>query len=157
MRARQQLSFFLTVLGIAVLGGACGGGADKGSDSAASPAASGAAPGASGAQTPDPGGKVITVEMVTDAEGNNVFMPHDFEAHRGDVIRYTLVQGVHNAHFLPDSNPGVQGLPPAGPLLQLPGQTYDVKVTWGPGKYFYQCDPHALLGMVGRIEVEEKE
>src|SRR5687768_9089712 len=123
MRARQQFSFFVAALGIAMLGAACGGGAERGSDSAASPAASGAAPGASGAQTPDPGGNVITVEMVTDEEGNNVFVPHDFEAHRGDVIRFTLVQGVHNAHFLPDSNPSAQGLPAAGSLLQVPGQT----------------------------------
>jgi plastocyanin len=70
------------------------------------------------------------------------------------VIRYTLVQGVHNAHFLPDSNPGKPGLPPAGPLLQVPGQTYDVKVTWDAGSYYYQCDPHALLGMVGRVTVK---
>jgi plastocyanin len=156
MRARQQLAFFLAALGLSVLGAACGGG-ETGGDSAATPAASGGAPEASGAKTPDPGGKVITVEMVTDEEGNNKFVPAEFEAHRGDVIRYTLVQGVHNAHFLPDSNPGVQGLPAMGPLLQMPGQTYDVKVTWGPGKYFYQCDPHALLGMVGRVEVEEEK
>lgn len=157
MRARQQLTFFLAALGLTVLGAACGGGGEKGGDSAATPATSGGAQGgASGAQTPDPGGKVITVEMVTDEQGNNKFVPANFEVHRGDVIRYTLVQGVHNAHFLPDSNPGVQGLPEMGPLLQMPGQTYDVKVTWGPGKYYYQCDPHALLGMVGHIEVEDK-
>jgi plastocyanin len=34
-------------------------------------------------------------------------------------------------------------------MFQLPGQTYDVKVQSPPGRYFYQCDPHALLGMVG--------
>ena len=106
-----------------------------------------------GAVTPDPGGKVIEVEMITDEDGS-YFKPADFEAHRGDVIRFKLVQGVHNAHFLPDSNPGRAGLPPAGALLQLPGQTTDVKVDWEPGSYFYQCDPHALLGMVGRVQVE---
>ena len=156
MRARQQLTLFLAALGLSVLGAACGGGGETGGDSAVTPATSGGAPAASGAQTPDPGRKVITVEMITDAEGNNKFVPAEFEAHRGDVIRYTLVQGVHNAHFLPDSNPGAQGLPAAGPLLQMPGQTYDVKVTWAPGKYFFQCDPHALLGMVGRVEVEDE-
>ena len=112
------------------------------------------APGAGGAQTPDAGGKVIEILATTDAQGNNVFQPADFDASRGDVIRFKLGQGVHNAHFLPDSNPGKQGLPPAGEMMQLPGQTYDVKVTWAPGTYFYQCDPHALLGMVGHVTVK---
>jgi plastocyanin len=77
----------------------------------------------------------------------------NFEARRGDVIRYTLISGVHNVNFLADSNRGKSGLPAAGPMLQLPMQRYDVKVTWDPGRYFYQCDPHALLGMVGYVTV----
>jgi len=97
---------------------------------------------------------VIVVEALTDEQGNNVFRPAKVEAHRGDVIRFTLKSGVHNVHFLPDSNPGKQGLPAASDLLQLPGQTYDVKVTFEPGHYYFQCDPHALLGMKGRLEVE---
>jgi plastocyanin len=40
-------------------------------------------------------------------------------------------------------------------MLQLPGQTLDVPVTMKPGHYFFQCDPHALLGMVGHLEVED--
>lgn len=126
------------------------------STQAATAAAPAAAPAAGGPQTPDAGGKIIEILATTDEKGNNVFVPADFEAHQGDVIRYTLGQGVHNVHFLPDSNPGAQGLPPAGEMMQLPGQTYDVKVTFAPGSYYYQCDPHALLGMVGRVKVEEK-
>lgn len=103
--------------------------------------------------TPDAGGRVISIEMETDAQGNNIFEPATIEARTGDVIRYILVTGVHNANFLADSNPGKQGLPPAGPLLQLPGQTYDVKVSFDPGNYYFQCDPHALLGMKGRVTV----
>lgn len=122
-----------------------------GAQSPDTPAAS--APAAAGPQTPDAGGKVITVTATTDAQGNNVFQPADFDANPGDVIRYTLGQGVHNAHFLPDSNPGANGLPPAGEMLQLPGQTYDVKVSFAPGTYYYQCDPHALLGMKGHVKV----
>lgn len=104
--------------------------------------------------TPDAGSKVITVEMKTDEQGNNVFVPAHFDADRGDVIRYTLVSGVHNANFLPDSNPGKSNLPPAGPMLQLPQQTWDVKVTLEPGTYYFQCDPHALLGMIGHVTVK---
>ena len=131
---------------------ACGGDRAPADETAASQPAS--ATSASGAASPDAGGKVILVEMETDAAGVNKFEPATFTAKRGDVIRFTLISGVHNVNFLADSNAGKAGLPPAGPMLQLPMQTHDVKVTWEPGSYYYQCDPHALLGMVGRVTVE---
>lgn len=112
------------------------------------------APAATGPQTPDPGHRIITVEALTDDQGNNVFRPAQFEAHRGDVIRFTLKSGVHNIHFLPDSNPGKAALPAASDLLQMPGQTYDLKILLEPGTYYFQCDPHALLGMKGHVKVE---
>jgi len=68
-----------------------------------------------------------------------------------------LKAGVHNVHFLPDSNTIKTGLPPASDLLQLPEQTYDLVVSMQPGKYYFQCDPHAALGMKGHLEVEEKD
>lgn len=135
----------------ALMAGACSGGGEKMESHAPTSTPSGAV--TTGPQTPDPGGKIIDVEMETDAQGNNVFRPATFEAKRGDVIRYTLVSGVHNVNFLPDSNPGKAGLPPAGQFLQLPGQTHDVKVTFEPGRYYFQCDPHALLGMIGHVTV----
>ena len=105
--------------------------------------------------TPDPGGKIVSVQMMTDDQGNNRFEPAEIEVHRGDVIRFTLKTGVHNMHFLPDSNAVKDGLPPASQLLQLPGQTVDFKVTLAEGKYYFQCDPHAALGMKGELEVEK--
>jgi plastocyanin len=58
-------------------------------------------------------------------------------------------------HFLPDSNTKVTGYPTAASdFLQLPGQTYDLLVSFGPGKYFFQCDPHAALGMIGHLNVQ---
>jgi plastocyanin len=42
-------------------------------------------------------------------------------------------------------------------MLQLPGQTYDLVVSMQPGKYYFQCDPHAALGMKGKLEVEKKD
>ena len=107
--------------------------------------------------TPDPGGKIVVVQMLTDDQGNNRFDPAEIEAHRGDVLRFTLKTGVHNIHFLPDSNSIKDGLPPASTLLQLPGQTLDLKVTLKEGKYYLQCDPHAALGMKAKLEVEDKE
>lgn len=135
---------------------ACGGNAPASGDSApASPTvAAPATPAAAGPQTPDPGRRVITVQLIADDKGSR-FEPNEIEAHRGDVIRFTLSLGVHNVDFLPDSNPGVQGLPAPSDMLQLAGQTYDVKVTFPKGHYYFQCDPHAALGMRGHLEVED--
>jgi plastocyanin len=115
--------------------------------------------GASAAATPTPAttqvatGKTIVVELFSDAQGN-YFKPAKIEAHHGDIVRFTLKSGVHNVHFLADSNPGAVGLPPMSDMLQLPDQTYDVPVTFAKGHYYFQCDPHALLGMKGHLEVE---
>lgn len=147
----------ITLLGAALIAGivACGG--EKPAENTHTPSIGTQQPAATqtaGPQTPEPGHQVIVVEAMTDEQGNNRFSPDKFEAHRGDVIRFTLKSGVHNVHFLADSNPGKQGLPAASDLLQLPGQTYDVKVTFEPGKYYFQCDPHAVLGMKGHVKVE---
>ena len=150
---RRALAATLIAVGVV----ACGGGEGKTGEetgqaaSTASPSVAAGSP-----QTPDPGGKIITIEMLTDEQGNNIFRPAEFEAHRGDVLRYTLVTGVHNVNFVADSNPGQPGLPPASALLQLPGQTHDIKVTWNPGRYYFHCDPHALLGMKGWVTVENE-
>ena len=104
--------------------------------------------------TPKAGGKIIVIEATSDEKGN-YFTPKEIEAHQGDVLRYTLKVGVHNVHFLPDSNPGKKDLPPASEMLQLPGQTIDIPVNFEPGKYYFQCDPHAALGMKGHLEVEK--
>ena len=68
-----------------------------------------------------PTGKIVTVELNSDEKGN-YFEPATFEVHWGDVVRFTLKSGVHNVHFLPDSNAGKSNLPPAD-MLQLPAQT----------------------------------
>lgn len=117
----------------------------------AAPAAGGGAPSVPASATPT--GKIVTVELSSDAAGN-YFKPADFEVHRGDVIRFTLKSGVHNVHFLADSNAGKSGLPPASDMLQLPDQQFDVPVNFEPGTYYFQCDPHAALGMKGHVKVE---
>ena len=104
--------------------------------------------------TPDPGGKVVTVELYSDAVGN-YFKPAEVHAKAGDVIRYTLKVGVHNVHFLADSNAGRSSYPQsASDMLQLPGQTLDLAVKMPAGSYYFQCDPHAMLGMKGHLVVE---
>jgi len=142
-----------TILGLvaaSILAVGCGGkeNASPATESSGAPAAA-----AGSGPTATPTGKVVVVEMSSDAEGN-YFKPAKFEVHRGDVIRFTLKTGVHNVDFLPDSNPGKANLPLASDLLQLPDQTVDVPVNLLPGKYYFQCDAHAALGMVGHVEVE---
>lgn len=126
----------------------------KGEKAAPADTAAAAAPTAGGEVKPAAGGKVIVIEATSDEKGN-YFTPNEIEAHRGDVLRFTLKLGVHNVHFLPDSNPGKTGLPPASEMLQLPGQTIDIPVNLAEGKYYFQCDPHAALGMKGHLEVED--
>lgn len=126
---------------------ACGG--ERTSDGSPAEAPAG---GATAAPAAD--GDVIEIKLITDEQGNR-FEPAEIEAEQGDILRLVLVSGVHNLHFLPDSNPGATGLPPASDMLQLPGQTFDIPVTMKAGHYFFQCDPHALLGMVGHLEVED--
>jgi len=109
---------------------------------------------ASNSTAPTTGGKTIEVKLITDGTSSR-FEPNKIEAHRGDVVKFVLQVGVHNVHFLPDSNPGKTNLPPASDMLQLPGQTYELPITLAPGKYYFQCDPHAALGMTGHLEVED--
>jgi plastocyanin len=101
-------------------------------------------------------GTVIEVKAITDDQGNR-FEPNEVEAKPGDVLRIVLVTGVHNLSFPPDKNPGAQGLPGPSDMLQLPGQTLDLPISFGPGEYAFQCDPHAALGMTGKLKVEEEE
>jgi plastocyanin len=151
---KERVFVALSIAAFAAL--ACSSG-EKGAttDTVAAAAPMAAPPAAPGAPaSPAPGGKVIVVELISDAKGN-YFSPSEIEAHKGDVIRYTLKVGVHNVHFLPDSNTIKEGLPPASEMLQLPGQTYDFLVNLPHGKYYFQCDPHAALGMKGHLEVED--
>lgn len=128
---------------------ACSGGQEAAaSTSSREPAAEAAA------AAPAPTGHVITVEMSTDGTGN-FFTPAELTAKRGDVIRFVLGAGVHNVNFPADSNGGAKNLPPASTLLQLPGQSIDIPVNMEPGRYYFHCDPHALLGMVGHLTVTE--
>ena len=152
-----RISYLVTAV---VLLAGCGGGEQKApADTGVKQPTAGGAPAATpgwgpGPLTPDPGGKVIPVELYTDGAGN-YFKPAEIHAKPGDVIRYTLKVGVHNIHFLADSNGGKSAYPATpSDFLQLPGQTWDLAVKMPAGNYYFQCDPHAALGMKGRLIVE---
>ena len=114
---------------------------------AAQPAAAG------GPVQPAPGGKIHEVTLTSNEKGN-FFEPNEIEAKQGDVVKFILKVGVHNVNFLADSNPGKAGLPKPSDMLQLPDQEYELYVGFTPGKYYFQCDPHALLGMKGHLTVK---
>jgi plastocyanin len=137
---------------LAIAAAACSGEKKEAENESAEHAAQPATQSSSAAAT----GDTIIVEATTDGTGN-YFKPNKIEAHPGDVLRFVLKMGVHNVHFLPDSNTIKTGLPPASEMLQLPGQTYDLVVAMQPGEYYFQCDPHAALGMKGRLEVEKED
>jgi plastocyanin len=101
----------------------------------------------------DAPGRVIEVRLVTDDRGNS-FEPAVIEAHRGDLLRFTLVSGVHNVHLMAAANGDSAGFPARSELLQAPGQRIEVPVTMAPGRYTFQCDPHSPLGMVGTLTVD---
>jgi plastocyanin len=100
-----------------------------------------------------PTGQVIEVRMVTEGATNH-FVPAEVTAKKGDVIRFVLESGVHNVSFAADPNAAAAGLPSPSAFLQQPGESYDVAVTFPAGKYAFQCDPHAVLGMVGTLTVQ---
>jgi plastocyanin len=144
-------TFSLLLVASTVLLAACGGEAPA--PSTDTNPADAATPSESASTLPARTGTVHTIEMIMDDSGN-YFKPAEVTAKPGDVLKYVLVSGVHNVHFVADSNPGVRGLPPAGPMLQLPGQTDEVVVPDAVGKrLFLWCDPHALLGMIGHVNV----
>jgi plastocyanin len=98
-------------------------------------------------------GDVITVEM--HGVGGQWFEPSEFTAKPGDVVRFVLVSGVHNASWPSDRNPAGVKLPESTPYLQAPGQTHDVVGDLPSGEYGFVCDPHIPLGMVGTMTVVE--
>lgn len=150
MRRSSRVSFVAFPATLVLLL-ACGGGEQKAADTATPAPAP--PPAAAGQLTPKEGKQVVRVEMVTDDQGNNRFVPNEVTATEGDVVRFTLVQGVHNVNFVADSNKSVT-TPPPSEMLQAPGQTHDFLVEWKPGRYYFQCDPHALLGMTGHLTVK---
>ena len=153
MNRKSHIRMMLSGISLALVAAACSSEKKEGAEKeGAEHAEHAAAPGAA-ASVPLTGDTIL-VETWTDATGN-YFKPNKLEAHRGDVIRWVLKQGVHNVHFLPDSNTIKEGLPPVSEFLQLPGQTYDLVVSLKEGRYYFQCDPHAALGMRGHLKVDD--
>lgn len=164
----------LPILGLLALAAACGGG-DKTDDTAATtttdgtaasgtptvtttPSATPAAPAAGAPVTPDAGGQVHEVRMVTTQGGaSGQFEPATINVKKGDVIRWTMAdaQAVHNVSFSQaQGNPGGFTPPADSPMYTQAGQAYELKVDWNAGTYNYVCVPHAMMGMTGSVTVQ---
>jgi plastocyanin len=149
----KRPNLFAAALGIILVSGGCGG--SDAPATAADPARpSGAASGAAASAVPTTG-NVVEVKMMSAPGQGEVFEPADFTVKRGDVVRFVLVSGVHNANFVANRNPSGVKLPATSPYLQAPGQTYEFVVEQPNGEYYYQCDPHVAMGMIGHMTVTD--
>ena len=78
------------------------------------------------------------------------FTPDELEISAGDTVEWKNIQGWHNVN-------GMQGTFPNNPesFGNNTGNNWTYRYVFKtPGKYDYHCDPHAGMGMVGKIEVK---
>lgn len=149
----------VSVLGLLAFAAACGGGDQT--ETAAPGAAATAEPAAAPAATPVEAGatgQVHTVRMLTTQGGaSGVFEPAEITVKKGDTVRWVqeTTGAAHNVSFAPAINQGMANLPSQSPYLTTAGQTYDLVVDMEPGAYNYQCDPHAMMGMVGKMNITQ--
>lgn len=160
----------LPVVGLLVLAAACGGGDDAGEAPATDTTTAAAAtptvdmgtpatpaPTAGAPVTPDAGGQVHEVRMVTTQNGaSGVFEPAQITVKRGDVIRWVMADGQvpHNVSFsMAQNQPAGFTAPADSPFLTQQGQSYELKIDWSAGTYNYVCMPHMATGMNGSVTV----
>jgi plastocyanin len=162
----------LPLVALLALAAACGGGDEQAAPATESstPAASGTptvempqgntvTPTAGATATPDAGGQVHEVQMVTTQGGaSGEFQPKTITVKKGDVVRWTMAaSGIpHNVSFSQGDNNPAGFTPPAdSPLYTNAGETYELKIDMAPGTYNYACVPHKMMGMTGTITVTE--
>jgi plastocyanin len=161
----------LPLVGLLALAAACGGGGEteQAATTEQAPAASATptvtttgtpaptTPVGGQSVTPDAGGQVHEVRMVTTQNGaSGEFQPKTINVKKGDVIRWVMADGQvpHNVSFtMAQNQPAGFTAPADSPFLTTAGQTFEVKVDWNPGTYNYVCQPHMATGMVGSVTV----
>tara|TARA_Y100000589_G_scaffold183437_1_gene173754 strand:+ start:42 stop:503 length:462 start_codon:yes stop_codon:yes gene_type:complete len=89
-----------------------------------------------------------TVKMLNQgATGVMVFEPAFLKINVGDTVTFESTDPAHNSASIP-------GMIPAGANSWNGQLSRDVTVTFDiPGVYGYQCTPHAMMAMVGVIQV----
>ena len=128
-------------------GSDAGGSAGTGSAGEGGPdtGATGDGSGADGSEAPD---HVVTTDNDTD-----VFQPADLVISAGDTVRFEMTSR-HNAVQVSEEVYQDRRVEPLeGGFVVWFGQTEDILFS-DPGVYYYICEPHVVMDMVGTITVE---
>ena len=92
--------------------------------------------------------EAYTVKMLNQgATGVMVFEPAFLKVNVGDTVTFESTDAAHNSASIP-------GMIPSGASPWNGQLSRDISVTFEiPGVYGYQCTPHAMMAMVGVIQV----
>ena len=95
-------------------------------------------------------GSEHTVKMLNAGEGGNmIFEPAVLKVSLGDTVHFKAADMSHNSAT-------IDGLIPEGASAWSGAINEDISITLNTeGVYIYQCDPHAMMAMVGVIQVGE--
>lgn len=95
-------------------------------------------------------GSEHVVKMLNSGEsGSMIFEPAVIKVSKGDTIHFKAVDMSHNSASITE-------MVPAGSSNWAGLMNQDISVTFDvEGVYVYQCDPHAMMAMVGVIQVGE--
>ena len=94
-------------------------------------------------------GAKFEVKMLNQGkDGVMVFEPSLLKINAGDTVTFKATDAAHNSASIP-------GMIPNGASSWNGELSRDISVTFDvPGIYGYQCTPHAMMAMVGVIQVD---
>lgn len=97
-------------------------------------------------------GKNYEVQMLNQgSEGYMVFEPSVIKIQKGDSVTFKATDAAHNSA-------SIDGMIPAGAKVWNSKLSQDITVTFDvEGIYGYQCTPHAMMAMIGLIQVGENK
>ena len=97
-------------------------------------------------------GKNYEVQMLNQgSEGYMVFEPSVIKIQKGDSVTFKATDAAHNSA-------SIEGMIPAGAKVWNSKLSQDITVTFDvEGIYGYQCTPHAMMAMIGLIQVGENK
>ena len=85
------------------------------------------------------------------SEGYMVFEPSVIKIQKGDSITFKATDAAHNSA-------SIGGMIPAGAKVWNSKLSQDITITFDvEGIYGYQCTPHAMMAMIGLIQVGENK
>ena len=95
-------------------------------------------------------GSEHTVKMLNSGDGGNmIFEPAVIKVSKGDTIHFKAVDMSHNSA-------SIDAFMPSGASAWAGTMNQDISVTLDvEGVYVYQCDPHAMMAMIGVVQVGE--